>query len=1413
MKRLFKKINTILGVVLSVALVLESSGITVLATEINVQIEDEIVQAAASDSGTNDGNEDVSGGDVITSGTYYGMDWLIDDKGHLTISGAYSNSSSIDDVSWHNAAELIVSAKVTATGVTNTVNWFNGLSNLKSVDLSSFDSSNVTDMNYMFNGCTALTSLDLSTFNTGLVKNMSHMFYNCEALTAVDVSGFNTEAVTNMYRMFGNCSSLKELDVSSFDTSNVTNMNSMFATCSELTELDVSKFNTEHVTDMSNMFFRCKKLSKLDVSNFNTSKVTTMHQMFFECMALENLDLSKFNTGLVTDMYGMFYNDRALANLNVSSFNTANVTNMNRMFWNCSALTSLDVSSFKTDKVTDMTAMFNTCSGLTELDLSGFDMSAVISADNMFYRCSFEQLKTPVNVTLDVVLPATYSNGNGTGYQNLPQNMTESIVLTKAIVAGTYCGMDWVIEQDGHLTIYGTFGSTADTDVHWNEYADQVVSAKITAKGVTDNDHWFNNMTKMKEVDLSEFDSSKVVTMNEMFYNCKSLTALDVTGFDTSKVTNMSDMFYGCSQLTELNISNFDMTAVTEAGNMLAKCDSLEVIQTPINVNIDIALPYYFHDGKCNGYAVLPKNKAESITLKKAIGGGIYQGLNWLVDDTGLLYISGTYNDTMNTAVPWTSYAEYITNVRVTATGVTSTSGWFSNLVNLSAIDLSGFDSSKITNMDSMFYNCSSLKELNLNDFNTDSVISMRAVFHGCSSLEKLNISSFNTSKVTTAEKMFYNCSNLTTLDLSNFDFTSLNNGLDMFSGCIKLGYINTPTNLNVNISLPVELENEDRDIYKSLPKGMNKSIVLTYVIYRIAEVEDQVYTGKAIKPNVTVYKGDKLLIPGVDYTISYKNNKNVGDKDDGKKAPTITVKGKNQYMGTITRTFTIKPKELTEENTVTAPTVVAQSKKDKAQTFKSSVVLNGKKLKLNKEYVIEYPDTKDGAYKHPGKYNVIIKGTGNYSGQIKTQLIVLAEEQIAASMLKVDKVPDCSYIEGMSATPEPTVSYKGKKLVLGADYALEYINNDRAGKASLIVRGLENVDGIYVTGSVTKTFVITGTDLQKLQINYADSAIYTGENICPEVTVTHGETKLRPGIDYTIEYNKNVNVGKGTITLKGCGGYIGTVMKTFAIVPDTAIADKLAIDFESGTASAYYTSGGVKPELLIRMNNKALKLGRDYTISYKNNKKIAAIDAEKTPTVIIKGKGNYNFTKEVPFAIVACPVSELHSSAQDKFLGDKKGYLSAPVLKDGKKKLKAGVDYTVIGYKLADGTEFKGTEDVANDTVVTVTVRGMGNYVGEQEITYRIATKSVAKLKITAKPLEYREENPVFYRNQDINSGLLVITDKATKTELKYGKDYKLVGYTNNLRTGTATVTIQGCGEYGGTRTVKFKIVQYKLQ
>ncbi len=459
---------------------------------------------------------------------------------------------------------------------------FANCSNLKQLDLSSFNTSNVTYMSNMFNGCKKLESLNLSSFDTSNVENMYYMFGQCSSLQTLDLSNFDTSKVTNVSGMFvcyssvydeqgsyaGTVTNLKSIifgDQCTF--ANVTSMQSMFYGCSKLEALDLSSFNTSNVTNMNLMFSGCSSLTQLNMSSFNTSSLTSMREMFRECVNLEEIDLTSFDTSNVTDvnfafncskvytdenhnsieldpklreikfgedctfesldsMAYMFMGCRSLEALDLSSFDTSNVTSFAEMFSGCSSLTQLDLSGFNTSNVTDMVGMFQGCASLSEIDLSSFDTSKVTNASGMFACSSY------------------YFDEYG-DYQTIyPQ-------LTKA-----------------------TFGSNC------------------TFASATDLSSMFSEDLNLQSLDLSMFDTSNCTDMSSMFFQCSGLESVNLNSFDTSKVTDVFCMFYGCSGLKQLNLSHFDLSAVEESDGFIEIWGSqMKKFQSPKNVSFLAYLP------------------------------------------------------------------------------------------------------------------------------------------------------------------------------------------------------------------------------------------------------------------------------------------------------------------------------------------------------------------------------------------------------------------------------------------------------------------------------------------------------------------------------------------------------------------------------------------------------------------------------------------------------------------------------------------------------------------------------------------------------------------------------------------------------------------------------------------------------
>ena len=124
---------------------------------------------------------------------------------------------------------------------------------------------------------------------------------------------------------------------------------------------------------------------------------------------------------------------------------------------------------------------------------------------------------------------------------------------------------------------------------------------------------------------------------------------------------------------------------------------------------------------------------------------------------------------------------------------ITDCTDMFRGCANITSLNLSEFDTSKVTNMRYMFYDCKKLSSLDVSNFDTLNVTNMNSMFSYCSSLTSLDLSNFNTSQVTDMYMMFHSCGSLTSLDVSNFNTSNLTSIDNMFSYCGSL------TNLNIS--------------------------------------------------------------------------------------------------------------------------------------------------------------------------------------------------------------------------------------------------------------------------------------------------------------------------------------------------------------------------------------------------------------------------------------------------------------------------------------------------------------------------------------------------------------------------------------------------------------------------------------
>lgn len=193
---------------------------------------------------------------------------------------------------------------------------------------------------------------DITQWCTGSVTDMSNAFRN--SIFNEDISGWDVSNVTNMNYMFEQATNFNQ-DIGSWDVGNVTSMQWMFAGRDPKTGGSATTFNqnigswdVSKVTDMRNMFYLNTAFNQ-NIGNWNTGSVTTMQYMFNNASTFDQ-DISSWNTGNVTSMVWMFGYATAF-NQDIGNWNVSKVTTLSSAFRNATAFNQ-DLSSWNAAALT-----------------------------------------------------------------------------------------------------------------------------------------------------------------------------------------------------------------------------------------------------------------------------------------------------------------------------------------------------------------------------------------------------------------------------------------------------------------------------------------------------------------------------------------------------------------------------------------------------------------------------------------------------------------------------------------------------------------------------------------------------------------------------------------------------------------------------------------------------------------------------------------------------------------------------------------------------------------------------------------------------------------------------------------------------------------------------------------------------
>lgn len=484
---------------------------------------------------------------------------------------------------------LLVNAPVIPNTVTVMTNTFQGCSNLaKSPSIP----GNVSDITGLFQDCTSLVSvLNLPDSITKMSKafggctslitvpsipnsvtDISNTFYNCSKLTEVlnIPSGIN-----NMIGSFYGCSSL--VNIGSIPTG-ITNLGGTFQGCSSLVDCPEIP---ENVTSMNHTFEGCSKLNNTTTIPDN---IISMNSTFKLCSSL-------INAPVIPE----------------------GVTEISEIFNGCSSLVKIDSIPLS---VNNMVSSLSGCSKLTGKVLISTNIGSS-TIENFFKDCSTAEGTSLVvdytNTNIDAIdsIIATKSvesnivkgiNINDVKIEDLKTDVEPDVVISKNKLDSGY-NISTILSSVKSLPTSITFESeipmlSDDIDRYDISLAkDKSIIAYVDNRKVM---HWcsngviqanedcdnlfgdFENITTINFDNL--FITTGVTNMSNMFIYCAKLKTLDLSRLDTSKVVNTSLMFHNCENLiTEFTISNilkvftgmFERASINTPSKITVNCNNV----------------------------------------------------------------------------------------------------------------------------------------------------------------------------------------------------------------------------------------------------------------------------------------------------------------------------------------------------------------------------------------------------------------------------------------------------------------------------------------------------------------------------------------------------------------------------------------------------------------------------------------------------------------------------------------------------------------------------------------------------------------------------------------------------------------------------------------------------------------------
>ena len=427
--------------------------------------------------------------------------------------------------------------------------------------------------------------------------------------------------------------------------------------------------------------------------------------------------------------------------------------------------------------------------------------------------------------------------------------------------------------------------------------------------------------------------------------------------------------------------------------------------------------------------------------------------------------------------------------------------------------------------------------------------------------------------------------------------------------------------------------------------------------------VPDTVFTGEQVRPDVVVSYGSYQFINNSDYTLSFKDNVNIG-------TASVVVTGKNHLSGSRTVTFPIEKADISS-------TEIAV----KDATFTGSAVKSGVDVKLGNvtlkegtHYTLSYKNNVNA-----GTAQVTISGKGSLEGAV-TKSFTIAKADISKASISANGTyaPDGVKI-GINAK-------FGNYTLKSSDYS--FAAPTAAGEQTLTISGNGNFSGkTTVKCNVAKADIANAKSSLSLS---TDGKGYT-------VTIIYDGVLLTQDKDYKVAVTESATGVSAVIT--GIGNYGGTATLS-------GISNELEA-FENAVVTigkVTYNGTSQLPSVTVKIGSVTLKSVTDYILSAYDNTNAG------TATAVITGKGKYEGAeKKTQFKIAPAAISSASISCEDQIYTGQ-GVTAQPVVTFNGKTLALGIDYYISGYS-----------NIVNVGTATVTVKGKGNFTGTAKGTFRI--------------------------------------------------------------------------------------------